>query len=155
MPRYVLLRRRLAYGNGRGHRKDLAGQRTRRAATLTQHAHGSDDPWVAARGGQQAADQFVQMNDLGDDGEDNDSIRLLANGNGSAPGGLAYTWNDYGFGTTTLIRHYVVTHMGHAWSGGDPAYPYAEARGPDQTALMWSFFEKYRRGGKGRKRVAR
>jgi poly(hydroxyalkanoate) depolymerase family esterase len=108
--------------------------------------HGGEDPYVNVRGGQQVVDAFVQMNDLGDDGEDNDSIVSLANGSDTASGGLAYTWNDYGFGSTTLIRHYVVTHMGHAWSGGDANYPYAEPRGPDETALMWSFFEKWRRG---------
>jgi len=44
-----------------------------------------------------------------------------------------------------VIRHYVVKGMGHAWSGGDPAYPFAEPKGPDETAIMWQFFETFRR----------
>jgi len=56
--------------------------------------------------------------------------------NAVAAGGLAFNWTDYGFGTTTVIRHYVVPGMGHAWSGGDPQFPYAEPNGPDETAIM-------------------
>jgi poly(3-hydroxybutyrate) depolymerase len=36
----------------------------------------------------------------------------------------------------TLVRRVVVEGLGHAWSGGDPAYPFADARGPDALELL-------------------
>lgn len=111
--------------------------------------HGSVDPYVNVRNAQQVVDAFVQMNDLGDDGKDNDSIVRL-----SSETGDAYTVTDYGFGKTTLIRYYLLPKLGHAWSGGDAKYPYAEPNGPDETALMWSFLEKWTRAEATKKKRA-
>jgi poly(3-hydroxybutyrate) depolymerase len=102
--------------------------------------HGLEDPYVNARGGQQVVEQFAAMNDLADDGKDNGTIRTIAEEHTDA-----YTRTDYGFEGKVVIRHIVVTHMGHAWAGGDPNYAYADPKGPDETALMWQFFEQYRR----------
>ena len=98
--------------------------------------HGALDPYVNARSGQQAVEQFVDMNSLAS----NSTIRTIAEK--SLDG---YTRVDYGFGDTVVVRHIVVTQMGHAWSGGDPNYAYAYPNGPDQTAIMWKFFEQFRR----------
>jgi len=102
--------------------------------------HGAQDPYVNVRNAQQVVDSFMQMNDLSDDGADNDSIVQL-----STATEHGYTRTDYGGGKTTLIRSYVVTAMGHAWGGGDPKYPYAAPDGPDETALMWQFLSGWKR----------
>lgn len=117
---------------------------------------GGKDPYVSTANGQQVVAQFLQVNDLGDDGTDNDSISAEPASTGSAvsPGGLAYTWKTFTFGNTTLIQHYVVPDMSHAWSGGDAEFAYAEPRGPDQTAIIWNFLSKHRRGATPPKRRA-
>ena len=107
--------------------------------------HGSDDPFVAVRNGRQAVDQFITTNDLGDDGVENHSITELASHTDAIEGGRTFTWTDYGSGKTTLVRYYVVQGMGHAWSGGDLTYSWADPKGPDQTAIMWDFVKQFRR----------
>jgi poly(hydroxyalkanoate) depolymerase family esterase len=40
-----------------------------------------------------------------------------------------------------LVARYVeIIGLGHAWSGGDPAFPYNDAGPPDATALIGDFF---------------
>jgi len=107
--------------------------------------HGSDDPFVAVRNGQQTVDQFLVTNDLGDDGVENHSIVELSRHSDAVEGGHAFTWIDYGSGKTTLIRYYVVEGMGHAWSGGDATFSWADTKGPDETAIMWDFVKQFRR----------
>lgn len=107
--------------------------------------YGSDDPFVAARNAQQVVDQFLVTNDLGDDDIENHSIVELSRHSGVVEGGRAYTWTDYGFGKTVVIRSYMVEGMGHAWSAGDPAYSWADLKGPDETAILWDFVKQFRR----------
>ncbi|HEX4046871.1 MAG TPA: PHB depolymerase family esterase [Elusimicrobiota bacterium] len=38
------------------------------------------------------------------------------------------------------VRELLVDGLGHAWSGGAPGASATDPRGPDATALMWSFF---------------
>jgi poly(hydroxyalkanoate) depolymerase family esterase len=38
------------------------------------------------------------------------------------------------------VSYWVVHGMGHAWSGGDGSQPFADPAGPDETALMYTFF---------------
>jgi poly(hydroxyalkanoate) depolymerase family esterase len=42
-----------------------------------------------------------------------------------------------------VIEHWVIRGAGHAWSGGDSAGSFADARGPDATAMMLDFFEQH------------
>jgi len=43
----------------------------------------------------------------------------------------------------TLVEEWVLQGAGHAWSGGDAAGSYADARGPDATKVMLDFFDQH------------
>jgi poly(hydroxyalkanoate) depolymerase family esterase len=90
---------------------------------------------------------FAQMNDLADDGQDNDSVspRPSLERTGTVPGGRSYLVREYIAGGRTLIREYRIEGMGHAWSGGDPSRPYTDRFGPDASALIWEFFSRHTR----------
>lgn len=108
--------------------------------------HGEDDTVVAPVNAQQAIAQFAQTNDFTDDRADNNTVRATATSvtGGIAPGGLSYTRRDYVYGRI-LLQYYTVAGMGHAWSGGNPAFFGAEPDGPDETSIMWSFFTQHTR----------
>lgn len=57
----------------------------------------------------------------------------------------AYATTDYLRGRVAVVRLCQVTHLAHAWSGGDPALRYNAAAGPDASALLWDFFKRHRR----------
>ncbi|MEF2280249.1 PHB depolymerase family esterase [Deinococcus sp. YIM 134068] len=101
--------------------------------------HGTSDYTVAPVNGDQVAAQWVQTNDLTDDGQDNGSksTSQLATHSGTVSGGRAYTVKTYAGGTVELWN---VTGMGHAWSGGSTAGSYTDPQGPDASAEMWRFF---------------
>lgn len=44
-----------------------------------------------------------------------------------------------------VIRSLRIHGLAHAWSGGDPALPFNDAKGPDASAVIWKFFERQRR----------
>ena len=54
-------------------------------------------------------------------------------------------YSQAGLDAITPRYNYVVSGMGHAWSGGDAAFSWADLKGPDETAIMWQFFRAYRR----------
>ncbi len=108
--------------------------------------HGALDPYVKAINADLVIAQFAQMNDLADDGTDNDSITAKPLSVTSANG---YTLKSFAFGA-----EYMMTAMGHAWSGGDPNFTYAYPQGVDETAIMWTFFAQYTREAR-RRRAAR
>ena len=76
--------------------------------------HGSADLTVNPVNGQQAVRQFLQTNDLADDGLDNDSVKYVPTStyHGQVPGGRGYTVDTYAYGGRTLVQHYVVQGMG-------------------------------------------
>ena len=43
----------------------------------------------------------------------------------------------------SLVEEWVIQGAGHAWSGGDAAGSYADARGPDATQVMLDFFDQH------------
>lgn len=110
--------------------------------------HGADDAVVNPLSGQQVVEQFIHFNDRADDGLDNDSLVSVAASvhHDRAPGGLSYLWSNYIAAGQIIVQHYVVLGMAHSWSGGDPRFPYAEIRGPDETAILLRFFQQHRSG---------
>ena len=112
--------------------------------------HGTSDIVVNPVNGEQAVQQFVQTNDLGDDGLDNDSARYqpasITSHVAPVPNGLPYTVATYRNSAGSVVAQKVtVQGMNHAWSGGPPLLPFSEERGPDSTGISWQFFRNYRR----------
>lgn len=105
--------------------------------------HGSEDPVVNPRNADQVVQQFIQTNDYGDDGLDNDSVPYTTTSTTSdcVPGGLCYTVENYHYAGEMLVQKYNIIGMGHAYSGGYAAYLFAESDGPDTTEIMWDFFK--------------
>ncbi|MBX3587507.1 MAG: PHB depolymerase family esterase [Ramlibacter sp.] len=112
--------------------------------------HGTSDLVVNPLNGDQTVQQFVQTNDLGDDGQDNDSARYLATSitrhSAPVPGGRSYTVATFHSSAGVVVaQKYTVEGMNHAWSGGPPVLPFSDERGPDATGISWDFFKNYRR----------
>jgi poly(hydroxyalkanoate) depolymerase family esterase len=55
--------------------------------------------------------------------------------------GRAMSVAEYRDGRRVTARLVQVPQLAHAWSGGDPAYPYNDANPPDATALLGEFIE--------------
>jgi poly(hydroxyalkanoate) depolymerase family esterase len=108
---------------------------------------GDADQVVAAVNARQTVEQVAQLNDFADDGKDNGSVSapMMGGTRERSPGGLEYTCRDAKKGDDVIVRHCTVHGLGHAWSGGDPAFPYAEPKGPDATALAWEFLASHAR----------
>ena len=51
-----------------------------------------------------------------------------------------YVESDYYAGRRLAARLLTIPGLGHAWSGGDPAFSYCDARGVDATQLICDFF---------------
>ncbi|UOY93349.1 PHB depolymerase family esterase [Ectobacillus sp. JY-23] len=108
--------------------------------------HGSSDTTVAPVNGNQILTQWAQTNDLADDGTDNNSISDTAAQtiNGQVPNGRSYTQYIYhDKNGMNVMEKYIVTSMGHAWSGGSSAGSYTDTQGPNASTLMWSFFNNH------------
>jgi len=91
--------------------------------------------------------QFLQTNDLADDGVDNDSVKYVpaTTYHGQVPGGRAYTVDTYAYNGRILAQHYVVQGMGHAWSGSPSGRPFTDPQGPDATLTTWLFLNDNQR----------
>jgi len=99
--------------------------------------HGALDPYVKSVNADLVIAAFAQMNDLADDGKDNDSMTAKAT---SVTNTNGYALKVFPFGA-----EYMMSGMGHAWSGGDQNFVYAYPQGVDETAIMWSFLSQYTR----------
>jgi len=112
--------------------------------------HGTADSVVNPINGDQAVQQFVQTNDLGDDGLDNETARYYAwsitRATTPVVGGRSYTVATFKNSAGTVVsQKYTIEGMNHAWSGGPPLLPFSDELGPDATGLSWAFFKNYRR----------
>jgi poly(hydroxyalkanoate) depolymerase family esterase len=113
----------LPYGSARGAASAVAAMRYKRLGTAavapempTIVFHGDTDNVVHPSNGEYAiADDAVREN-------------------GEA-GGRAYTRTR-----NRMFEHWLIHGAGHAWSGGDGAAAYADAKGPDASREMLRFF---------------
>jgi poly(hydroxyalkanoate) depolymerase family esterase len=49
---------------------------------------------------------------------------------------------DYRVGRRLVVSLYLVTGMGHAWSGGAKSLAFSDPSGPDASALIWAFVRR-------------
>ena len=106
--------------------------------------HGTSDTTVVPKNGDQLITQWAYANDLADDGIENSSIDDVAEQtlSGQVPNGKAYTRYVYNDSNgNTILEKYMITGMGHAWSGGSTAGTYADPSGPNQSEITWNFFK--------------
>ncbi len=104
--------------------------------------HGTDDATVAPCNGEQATEQATQTNDLAHNGSDDGAIDGDPDetySDCSAPN--CATVSEYHDSTgRSIVEHWSVNGMGHAWSGGTPSGSYTDPDGPDASLEMWAFF---------------
>jgi poly(hydroxyalkanoate) depolymerase family esterase len=104
---------------------------------------GDADTTVPPINAEQLVEQWLVTDDLADDASLNGSVPRVpaSTTQGQAPGGRSYTVRTYvDHRRAELAQYWVVHGMNHAWSGGDPSQPNADASGPDETAAMYAFF---------------
>ncbi|MBY4896976.1 PHB depolymerase family esterase [Cupriavidus sp. AU9028] len=127
---------------------DAAGVQDGGAPMPALILHGLDDDVVNPVNARLLARQFLAYNRMGrlqGDGRHGRSgadqpaegMPELANGH--------YLERRYRSPAGELVQLCEIAGLDHAWSGGDPAYRYHSATGPDASALMWDFFRRYRR----------
>lgn len=118
---------------------------------------GSLDDKVLPKAAGDVVKQFAQVDDLCDDGQDNDSVaatRLAKDAVAGEPGRHAYEVSTFSRAGKPMLQEVLVTGLGHAWSGGNDGrtkpddrvkYPYNDPRGPDASRMMWRFFAQHTR----------
>jgi poly(hydroxyalkanoate) depolymerase family esterase len=105
---------------------------------------GDADRTVWAGNGDSVVRQWLTTSRLAlGDGPELDFARPHASTSHRAPGGLSYevrAWNDAD--GRPVVRYWVVSDLGHAWSGGAGGASYTDPRGPSATGAMWEFFDQ-------------
>jgi|GEM_PF-170660 poly(hydroxyalkanoate) depolymerase family esterase len=105
---------------------------------------GDADRTVWAGNGDRVVRQWLTTSGLASgQGPEYDFARPHASSADRAPGGLSYSvrsWNDSG--GRPVVRYWVVSNLGHAWSGGASAGSYTDPRGPSATGAMCDFFDQ-------------
>lgn len=100
--------------------------------------HGTADGVLASQNGRDVAAQWVRTNGL-----------LLGDGALAEPTTVKGTVGGYATTTIThrqvsndgvVVQLVLVDNLGHAWPGGLSGGSYADARGPDASRALWSFF---------------
>lgn len=103
---------------------------------------GLSDTTVNPVNGDQVIKQSAQVNDLGDDGADNNTV-VKPNRSYSAinpgSGKRSYYLEKVNKGGKDILVQYRVVGMSHAWSGGAGSY-FVDGKGPDATTLMYNWF---------------
>jgi poly(3-hydroxybutyrate) depolymerase len=119
--------------------RDAASRRALPVPLLV--VHGADDHLVSLRNARQLVRQYLVFNGRLDPKQmtpdelpppDREITQQFS------PGRVATTI-EYRDGARTLVRMVRVDDLGHAWSGGDAAFPYNDPLPPDATALIGAF----------------
>jgi poly(3-hydroxybutyrate) depolymerase len=103
---------------------------------------GDKDTTVPPVNGDQLVQQWTTTDNLAAGASSTaGQIRRTGVTSGHASGGRTYTVTSYGNGhDAKLMQYWLVSGMGHAWSGGCSCQQYADPAGPDETAAMYDFF---------------
>ena len=110
--------------------------------------HGTADTTVYPINGEQATKQAIQTNDLASDGSDDDNVDTTADRTYSGQGSsLDYTVSEYhDENGNSLVEHWQVEGMDHAWSGGVADGEFTAPGGPDASRIIWEFVSGFTRG---------
>lgn len=101
--------------------------------------HGELDAVVAPSNAAQLCVEFARLNRLVD------ANGMLRVGEQRTYSRDAVAYVDYLKAGRLVVRVCIVRGLGHAWSGGDPREAFHSGKGPDATAMLWSFFRRQRR----------
>lgn len=104
--------------------------------------HGTADATVNPVNAHQTLSQWAQANDRGYDAVDDNDVDDTADATSTATACRGYTRYDYHNAQTgaTTLRKYMISGLGHRWSGGSSAGTYTDACGPDASSLIVGFF---------------
>jgi poly(3-hydroxybutyrate) depolymerase len=107
--------------------------------------HGADDDVVAPRNAVELVRQYLALNDhpvLAGEAQpaaardlppaDRETQEVLSSGR-------TVTTREWVHGGVLAVRYVSVAGLGHAWSGGDAAYPYNDALPPAATEILARF----------------
>ena len=119
------------------------GARARLMPTMIWH--GTSDYVVQPKNADQLRTQWATTNDLAvNSGTARGTVSATptTTTRGQVAGGRAFTRETYvnSADGRTAVERYLVTGMGHAWSGGSSAGSYTDPQGPDESTLAWQFF---------------
>jgi poly(3-hydroxybutyrate) depolymerase len=106
--------------------------------------HGDADEVVAPANADALVRQYLRFNRLSQESGvgATDAGRVpppFATARSATGGDRAFRIDDWHRGLRPVVRRVVVNGLGHAWSGGDGAYAYADPRGPDALDLLDAF----------------
>lgn len=115
---------------------------TRKHVMPTLVFQGTADSVVNPVNATQVLGQWAQTNDLASDGADNNNIKATADATTSATACRSYTRSDYKNSATgsVVMQKYLISGMGHAWSGGSSSGTYTDSCGPDTSTIIANFF---------------
>ncbi|WPX33434.1 PHB depolymerase family esterase [Actimicrobium sp. CCC2.4] len=103
---------------------------------------GQQDSVVRPINFHQLEQQFCELNGLTAAERQEPTYRAAGR---SARAAHGFSTLDYRAGKKILLRLCEIQQLKHAWSGGDPALPFNERKGPDASRMMWTFFAPHRR----------
>lgn len=101
--------------------------------------HGDRDAVVAEINGRRVARQFLALNGVSGSAAAEDLPAPDAESTATSPSGRVVTTSEYRGAAGVVVRRVHVAGLDHAWSGGDPAYPYNDPEPPDATQLLGEF----------------
>ncbi len=107
--------------------------------------HGEQDGVVAPRNAVALVRQYLALNGHAIDPADATETTSAAlpeadaTAHESLPDGREVTTRDWRVAGRLVVRFVSITGLDHAWSGGDPALPFNDARPPDALALIDAF----------------
>jgi poly(3-hydroxybutyrate) depolymerase len=108
--------------------------------------HGDADDVVAQINAVHLVRQFLALNGRArGDGPRDELPRPDVDTANAWPGGRSTRNVDYRDGARLLVHAVWVTGLGHAWSGGDPAFPFNDPAPPDATAELDRFVKEQSR----------
>jgi poly(3-hydroxybutyrate) depolymerase len=110
--------------------------------------HGDSDDVVAPVNTASLVAQYLRFNDLAPTSPHAAPSSRHAISDESASGRYRTHTDDWTHNGRVRVRRVRVEGLGHAWSGGDAAYAYADPRGPDALAILARFIADASRCGR-------